>query len=1034
MNMARAGVDTGGTFTDVVTAAGEVVKLPSDPVHPARAVAEGVRQAGGAALVAHGTTVATNALLERAGGRVALITTAGYRDTIEIARQARPSLYDQRVDRPQPLVPRMLRFEIDGRLDATGKELTPLGPAPALPSGLDAVAVCLLHADLNPQQELEIAAAMAPVPVVLSSDVSPEFREYERTVTTVVDAYLRRPCRAYLEDLAAVAPEVLVMTSAGGLIPRQEAANRPVKLLLSGPAGGVLAAAALASAGGFADGVTLDMGGTSTDVCLIRGGRPEPAAQRHVAGLPIRMPALDVHTIGAGGGSIARIDPGGALVVGPQSAGADPGPACYGRGGQQATVTDADLVAGRIPVDGFSGLGRLDLGLARRALDNAGVTAEGVIAVVDQAMAQALRAVSVQRGVDPAGLTLVAFGGAGPLHACALADDLGLRDVVVPPRAGVFSAAGILGAPRQVDLVRSWPDPGDHVAAAAALAALGREARQRLGTGAEVEMAMDCRYVGQSHELTVPAVEEFELEHRRRNGFVLDRAPVEVVALRATARLALAGGRHRPARHFPPRDGPGTGGDRRTGLHHLGGRRLAGRCRPLRIVAAGESGMTVDPAQLQILISQLTGVATEMGEVLRRSALSPNIKERADCSAAVFTAGGELLVQAEHIPVHLGSMPASVAAAIAAALPLGPGDQVVLNDPFAGGTHLNDITLVAPCFVDGRLVGWVANRAHHADVGGMAPGRFRRPPPRSSRRACASRPCSTAEVAALVAANRARPVERRGRSGRPGRRQPGRRRAAGGAGDPAADEFAEVVDYGERRMRAALAGLPDGTWEARTSSTRPAPAPSAPAGRHPAGGHHQGRRHHIRLHRHRQAATGQHQRRRGGHRQRRRLGPAGRHRSDDPRQRRRAAPCPARDPARHPGRGRAAGRGRRRQRRGEPAGRRRLPAGPGRGGAGRVGAAGQGTMNNLILGGRSGWVYYETIGGGQGGRPGRARHERRAHRHDQHHGHADRGPGAGLSRPRAALPAAGWQRRRRAVPGGDGIERVCRCWSRRRSH
>jgi N-methylhydantoinase A/oxoprolinase/acetone carboxylase beta subunit len=542
VNAARAGVDTGGTFTDVVTSAGEVVKLPSDPAQPARAVAEGVRQAGGTPVVAHGTTVATNALLERAGGRVALITTVGHRDTLEIARQARPSLYDQGVDRPEPLVPRSLRFEIDGRLDATGKELAPLGPVPALPSGLDAVAVCLLHADLNPQQEVEVAAATAGVPAVLSSEVSPEFRDYERTVTTVVDAYLRRPCRAYLEHLAAVAPEVLVVTSAGGLIPLEEAADRPVRLLLSGPAGGVLAAAALASAGGFEDGLTLDMGGTSTDVCLIWGGRPEPAAQRQVAGLPIRMPALDVHTIGAGGGSIARVDPGGALVVGPQSAAADPGPACYGRGGERATVTDADLVAGRIPLDGFSGLGRLDLGLARRALDAAGVTAEGVIAVVDQAMAQALRAVSVQRGVDPAGLSLVAFGGAGPLHACALADDLGMRDVIVPPRAGVFSAAGILGAPRQVDLVRSWPIPGDHVGAAAAVTALGGEAGRRLGTGAEVETAMDCRYVGQSHELTVGVVEEFESEHRRRNGFALEGAAVEVVALRATARLAAPAG------------------------------------------------------------------------------------------------------------------------------------------------------------------------------------------------------------------------------------------------------------------------------------------------------------------------------------------------------------------------------------------------------------------------------------------------------------------------------------------------------------
>jgi N-methylhydantoinase A/oxoprolinase/acetone carboxylase beta subunit len=274
------------------------------------------------------------------------------------------------------------------------------------------------------------------------------------------------------------------------------------------------------------------MGGTSTDVCLIRDGRPEPAAQRRVAGLPIRMPSLDVHTIGAGGGSIGRVDAGGALIVGPQSAGAEPGPACYGRGGTQPTVTDADLVAGRIPPEGIAGLGRLDTAAARRALASAGVTAEGMIAVVDNAMVQAVRAVSVQRGVDPGGLALVAFGGAGPLHACALADSLGMPAVVVPPRAGVLSAVGILGAPRQIDAVRSWPDPADHAGAAVAADRLGGS----LGAGADLEIWLDCRYAGQSHELTVRSVDAFPAEHQRRNGFVMAGTPVEVIAIRASAR------------------------------------------------------------------------------------------------------------------------------------------------------------------------------------------------------------------------------------------------------------------------------------------------------------------------------------------------------------------------------------------------------------------------------------------------------------------------------------------------------------------
>jgi N-methylhydantoinase A/oxoprolinase/acetone carboxylase beta subunit len=537
---ARAGVDTGGTFTDVVTAAGEVVKLPSRPADPAGVVAEGLRRVGGAATLAHGTTVATNALLERNGGRVALITTEGHRDVIEIARQARPSLYDIWADRALPMVPRPLRFEVAGRLDPSGREVEPVGSLPDLPSGLDAVAVCLLHSDLNPNHEVQVESLLrhSPPVVVRSSVVSPEYREYERMATTVLDAYLRRPCAGYLAALGRLAPEVFVLTSVGGLVPVQEAAARPVSLLLSGPAGGVLAASAAARAAGYADCVTLDMGGTSTDVCLIRAGRPEPAGERVVAGLPVRVPSLDVLTIGAGGGSIARVDPGRALLVGPGSAGADPGPCCYGRGGDRPTVTDADLVARRIPTEGLPGLGRLDVAAAKQALETLGASAGDVIAVVDEAMAQALRAVSIARGVDPAGLALVAFGGAGPLHACALADSLGMPAVVVPPRAGVLSAVGILGAPRQVDLVRSWPEPSDHAGAEAAAAALAAEAEARCGGGVDrVSVAFDCRYAGQSHEITVPSATAFAEEHVRRRGYALGRSPVEVIAVRASAQV-----------------------------------------------------------------------------------------------------------------------------------------------------------------------------------------------------------------------------------------------------------------------------------------------------------------------------------------------------------------------------------------------------------------------------------------------------------------------------------------------------------------
>ncbi len=542
----RLGVDTGGTFTDVVADDGTIAKVPSTPQDPGDGVRAGtaaVLPAGvdRPALLAHGTTVATNALLERTGARVALVTNDGFEDVIEIARQDRPSLYDPWADRPAPLVARDDRVGVRGRIGPRGEELEPidLGSLSALPAGTEAVAVALLHSDLDDRHERAVAAALVAQghDVTVSADVSPQFREYERTVTTVANAYLRPRCRSYLARLADAADEVLVMTSAGGLVPIAEGAEVPVSLLLSGPAGGVLAAAAAAAAAGFPDAVTFDMGGTSTDVCLVLGGVPEPAGERSVAGLPIRRPSLDVHTIGAGGGSIASLDAGGALQVGPRSAGARPGPACYGHGGTEPTVTDADLVAGHLPAGvELPGIGRLDVDAARAALDRVGVSATDVLAVVDAAMEEAVRAVSVARGVDPAGLALVAFGGAGPLHACAVAEALGMAAVLVPARAGVLSAAGCLAAPRQHDLVASWAGGADLTGLDDAVAALAARALAAV-PGAAVETSLECRYVGQSHEIRVGSVEDFADAHERRNGYGRPGSPVEVVAIRATARV-----------------------------------------------------------------------------------------------------------------------------------------------------------------------------------------------------------------------------------------------------------------------------------------------------------------------------------------------------------------------------------------------------------------------------------------------------------------------------------------------------------------
>ncbi len=544
----RIGADSGGTFTDVVTDDGRILKVPSTPADPGAAVRSGMEAVNPAdtglpvSLLAHGTTLATNALLQRRLGRVALVATEGFGDVIEIARQDRPSLYDQWVDRPAPLVDRADRLEVAERIGAAGEVVRPYrgGSAPEIPAGVEVVAVCCLHADLNASHERTIAEELRDrgLGVVASHEVVGEFREYERMVTTVINAALRPLCAEYLMGLSTAAEDVVVMTSGGGLITLERAAELPVSLLLSGPAAGARASAAVATACGFPNSLSFDMGGTSTDVCLALHGQPAVAAQQEVAGFPIRLPSLDVHTVGAGGGSIASIDHGGALVVGPQSAGADPGPVCYGKGGQQPTVTDANYVAGRIPHGtSFPGLGELDLAGARRAMADAGVTAEGVIQVVNATMAQALRRVSVEQGVDPAGLVLVAFGGAGPLHACDLADDLGIPVVIVPAAAGVLSAVGLLSSPPQIELVESWPTPTDLDGLGEAALGLGVAAETEFGDTApvSVETLFDCRYSGQSHEIRVGSVADFHAEHERRNGYSRLDDTIEVTAIRAVA-------------------------------------------------------------------------------------------------------------------------------------------------------------------------------------------------------------------------------------------------------------------------------------------------------------------------------------------------------------------------------------------------------------------------------------------------------------------------------------------------------------------
>ncbi len=563
----RVGIDSGGTFTDIAGWDEEgrlhVAKIPSTPHDPAAATVAGFHRVAGRGEVTelrHGTTVPTNTLLERAGARTVLVATEGFRDVLEIARQRRPDLYDTSVNRVPALVPRERRFEVAERMDHTGEVLRPLCVGDMFSqvkaANPESIAICCLHAYANDAHEREIEELLVGAGdwhVVRSSEVAPELREFERMSTTVLHAYLGPGTSAYLHRLATTPglPErVMVMRSAGGLSSVSDLALRPADALLSGPAAGALAAAAVAEAAGRPQAVSFDMGGTSTDVCLIEAGRPALRTRTEVGGYPCLSPALAVHTVGAGGGSIASFDAGGALQVGPASAGALPGPACYGRGGTFPTVTDANLVLGRLRVLA-GGEMKLDRKAAFRAIDSLGEgAADAVVSVVEATMDRALRAVTVQKGVFPSDLALVAFGGAGGLHAASLARSLGAKVVIVPPMAGVLSAVGLLAAPVQAD--RSQTCVGDLAAFDWNLMipladAVTKEVSWAAGSEqCEVFWSVDCRYKGQSYELGIPVRKEdspevlvarFHAAHERLNGYRRDGAPVQMVTLRARAEV-----------------------------------------------------------------------------------------------------------------------------------------------------------------------------------------------------------------------------------------------------------------------------------------------------------------------------------------------------------------------------------------------------------------------------------------------------------------------------------------------------------------
>jgi N-methylhydantoinase A len=596
----RIGVDVGGTFTDLVacdelTGTMRSCKVPTVPANPADGVMKGLGilmgEGDSCLSLAHGTTAVTNAIVERRIAPVGLVTTRGFRDVLEIARMNRSHLY--RLDlpaKPDPLVPRRRRLEVTERIASDGSVLTPLESheiasiVHALKAeGVEAVAVCLLHAYANSAHEHALRTLLQPHfrYVSVSSDINAEFREYERTCTTVLNASVMPLASRYLAGLTAAlgsggpAPPLHLLHSAGGMMSIAAARVRPLAMAMSGPAAGVAAAAHVARTLGIARGLALDMGGTTTDVCLIADGTAETVSQRRLGDFPVRLPMVGVESIGAGGGSIARVSDVGALGVGPQSAGAAPGPVCYGQGGTDPTVTDANLVVGYLRADRmYGGSIRLDQRAARRALEELGrrlglsviEAAHGVIEIANATMLRALRLVSVQRGYDLRQFVLIAYGGAGPVHAGSLARQCGIRRVVVPAHSGAFSALGCLVSPLRYDSVQTYRVPLD--------AWDGQRVEDRFRTleaqcvqpilddGHErrevtIERSADLRYVGQNYELEVPygggpaeLRRLFEVRHRQLYGYATGES-LECVNVRVVARLQTAS----PHLAFQPGDG-----------------------------------------------------------------------------------------------------------------------------------------------------------------------------------------------------------------------------------------------------------------------------------------------------------------------------------------------------------------------------------------------------------------------------------------------------------------------------------------------
>ena len=921
----RIGVDTGGTFTDVcvyddVTNQVHVRKVSSTRRDPGQAIITGVsemleelggREASEISYFAHGTTVGTNALLTGRGVPTAVVTTRGFRDLLELARGRRPKLYDLQADKPETFVPRSMRFEITERVRHTGSIETALDEQEARnvakaigKTGVRSVAVCMLYSFLRPEHERRVGEILREelgdeVFITLSSDVFPEFREYERLSTTVVNAYVGPVVADYLSALRRrlieLGLEVIphVTQSNGGIIPFEAAERFPVRMVLSGPSTGVVGASGIAVAAGFPDIITFDMGGTSSDVSLVQGGQPKLTNGADFEGRPIRSPMLDIHTVGAGGGSIAWIDAGGALKVGPASAGSEPGPACYGTG-LDATVTDANVVLGTLnQTHLLDGKLPIDASASRRAVsvlaEGLGLTceeaAQGIVRVVTANMARAIRVISVQKGYDPRDYTLVPFGGAGPLHASWLARELGITRILVPTIPGALSALGLLMTDVRADFSTTKIQP---LAATSLEAlrgtyeALQAEALEWLAdeqvdeADRRIEYSIELRYVGQNYEIPVAVDPEhlgsgnlaairrdFEIEHERLYGYSSPDEAVEAVTYRVrgigdvpTANMnsheRAAGGKLPQPNSFRELKIAELGSPRRVPVyrrvdllpgHQIEGPALIEQMDTTTVLLPGDAAEVdehlnlivqlpqvlevsaatqgADTVLVEVISSALSSIVEEMGETLVRAAFSSNIKERRDCTAGLFNAAGDMSAQAEQAsPVHLGSLIGVVRAVLDrfAIEDIHPGDSFLSNDPYSGGgSHLPDMVLVSPIFIDGQLHAWAANLAHHADFGDRGHAHIfqegiRIPPVR-----LISRGVLNGDLFDMVLTNCQVPNERRADF----RAQIAANRLAlaryeelaARYGASRLEHLTEVLmDYTERRTRTAIQSIPDGDY------------------------------------------------------------------------------------------------------------------------------------------------------------------------------------------------------------------------------